>query len=473
MNISGKKIMIFGLARSGTGAANLLAGLEAEVTVTDKKSDKELAEYIGQLSPSVKLSLGGHPMSLNGIDMIVISPGVPLSIEPLRKARGQGIKIIGELELAYQVINSQPSALSPRPEFLAVTGTNGKSTTTALLDYMLKRSGFRTVLGGNIGNALTEEIYKHSALHTPHSALDYIVAEVSSFQLETIAEFKAKGAAILNITPDHMDRYNSMEEYTAAKARILLNQDENDFLVLNADDPKTMELYNSRRNVQNPKLPSIYFFSRHKKVKGVYWEDGQLYCNLPHLSFASCPLLLISSDEIKIKGLHNLENAMAASAIALLAGCTPETVFESMREFPGLEHRMELVRELEGVRYINDSKGTNIDAVAKSLEGFKEPIILIAGGRDKSGDFTRLAALIKKKVKALILIGEAAEKMQMALAGSAKTTLAPDLKVALNIAKGIACRGDIVLLSPACASFDMFRDFEDRGRHFKEFVREM
>lgn len=465
MNIPGKKIMIFGLARSGLGAANLLAGLGAEVTVTDNKSEKALAEYIGQLSPSVKLSLGGHPMNLNGTDMIVVSPGVPLDIEPLRKAHAQGVKIIGELELAYQASNSQSSTLSPQPEFLAVTGTNGKSTTTALLDYMLKKSGFRTILGGNIGNALTEEIYNNSKLRSPHSAVDYIVAEVSSFQLETIAEFKAKGAAILNITPDHMDRYSSMEEYTDAKAHIFLNQDENDFLILNADDPETMKLYNSKLTVNDSKLPAVYFFSRQKKVKGVYWKEGQIYCNFPNLS-----LPLISANEIKIKGLHNLENAMASSAMALLAGCSPETLSESLREFPGLEHRMELVRELEGVRYINDSKGTNVDAVAKSLEGFEVPIILIAGGRDKAGDFARLAPLVKEKVKTLVLIGEAAEKMQAALAGAAKTTLAPDLKAALTIAKEAAQKGDVVLLSPACASFDMFRDFEDRGRRFKALV---
>lgn len=465
--------MIFGLARSGIGAANLLSGLGADVTVTDRKSEKDLAQYICQLSPSVRLSLGGHPGSLNGTDLIVVSPGVPLDIEPLRKAQEQGIKIIGELELAYQTSITQTSDLRPKPDFLAVTGTNGKSTTTALLDYMLKKAGFETILGGNIGMALTEEICKHSAFHTPHSAPDYIVAEVSSFQLETIAEFKARGAAILNITPDHMDRYNSMKEYTDAKARIFLNQDENDFLILNADDPETMKLYNSRLHVQNSKSPSVYFFSRQKKVQGVYWENGQIYCNLPRLSLVPCPLPLIRSDEIKIKGVHNLENAMASSAMALLAGCVPEMVSESLREFPGLEHRMELVRELEGVKYINDSKGTNVDAVAKSLEGLTEPIILIAGGRDKSGDFTRLAPLIKKQVKALILIGEASEKMQSALAGAAKTTLAPDLKAALIMARGTAQKGDIVLLSPACASFDMFRDFEDRGRHFKALVMEM
>lgn len=473
MDISGKKIMIFGLARSGAGAANLLAGLGAEVTVTDKKSDKELTEYVGQLSPSVKLSLSGHPMNLNGTDLIVVSPGVPLSIEPLRKAREQGVKIIGELELAYQVIVSQRSDLSPQPEFLAVTGTNGKSTTTALLDYILKRSGLRTMLGGNIGKALTEEICKNSTSRISLSGLDYIVAEVSSFQLETVEEFKAKGAAILNITPDHMDRYSSLEEYTEAKAHIFLNQDENDFLVLNADDPETMKLYNSRLNVQNSKAPVVYFFSRQKKVKGVYWREGQIYCNFPHLSFTSYPLSLISSDEVKIKGVHNLENAMASSAMALLTGCNPEAVRVSLREFPGLEHRMELVREIEGVKYINDSKGTNVDAVVKSLEGFKEPIILIAGGRDKSGDFTRLAPLVKEKVKALVLIGEAAEKIQTALAGYTRTILASDLKAAMEIAKEMAQRGDIVLLSPACASFDMFRDFEDRGRHFKDLVGEM
>ncbi|GAB4407870.1 MAG: UDP-N-acetylmuramoyl-L-alanine--D-glutamate ligase [Thermodesulfovibrionales bacterium] len=461
--VKDKKILIFGLGRSGAAAATLLSRLGAEVTVTDKKSCDELREYTERLSPSVRLCLGGYPSNMNGTDMIVVSPGVPLSIEPILNARKKGIKVIGELELAYQTLKAVQ-----HPSFLAITGTNGKSTTTTLLDLMLRRSGFRTILGGNIGNALTEEIQE--AISYQLSAISYIVAEVSSFQLESIEEFKPKVAAILNITPDHMDRYHSMDEYREAKANIFMNQDENDFLVLNADDPETMKLYNEKFKIQKAKSPGVYFFSRKGEVKGIYFRGGQIYCNIPDLPLAPYPLPLIGADGIRIKGVHNLENAMASAAMALLAGCLPDAAVEALRDFPGLEHRLEFVREIDGIKFINDSKGTNVGAVLKSIEGFPEPIILIAGGRDKAGDFAPLMPLIREKVKAIILIGEAALKFQKAFGRLTRTVIASDMEDAVSIARGMARSGDIVLLSPACASFDMFRDFEDRGRRFKDAV---
>ncbi len=480
METEGKRVLIFGLGRSGVGAANLLSASGAEVTVTDRKKEGELLENIRKLLPSVKLCLGGYPQSMNGTDLVVLSPGVPLEIEPVRMAREKGIKVIGELELAYAMVKSMRERAGRLIPFLAVTGSNGKSTTTTLLDRMLKKGGFRTILGGNIGNALTEEIRKATQGKAKAEAeekgnlnlelADFIVVEVSSFQLESIDEFRPKGAAILNVTPDHLDRYHSMEEYSDAKAEIFRSQTGDDFLVLNADDPETIRIRDRKLEPRSTR-PRIYFFSRRGEVKGVYSKKGVVYCNIPEIPFPVSHFPLIRADEMRIKGVHNLENAMASSAMALLAGCPPDAVASVLRGFPGLEHRLEFVRELDGVRYVNDSKGTNVGAVMKSLEGFSEPIILIAGGRDKAGDFAPLRPLVKEKVKTLILIGEAAGKMKSILGDLTGTVLAVDMEDAVQKARESADSGDVVLLSPACASFDMFRDFEDRGEQFKTAVR--
>jgi len=497
MEILGRNITVVGLGRSGIGSANLLSELGGYVTVTDKKPEEELRYLTGRLNQSVRLALGSHPENLFlSADMIVISPGVPLGISPITKAKEKGIPILGELELAYQIMsnkslrpNSRVSKVSNQIRFLAITGTNGKSTTTTLLNLMLKKGGFRTILGGNIGNALTEEIYKRlrdsenrrieevtvsDTRHVAGSAIgvDYIVAEVSSFQLESTRDFRPKGALILNITPDHLDRYHSLYEYYDAKARIFENQKEDDFLLINADEPEIINLASEKLKVRNEK-PRIFYFSRKKEVDGIYFKDGQIYCNFPDSSISCHHSTLINADEIKIKGVHNLENAMAASAMALLAGSSSEAVKDSLREFAGLEHRLELVREIDGVRYFNDSKGTNVGAVVKSLESFKNPIILIAGGRDKAGDFSLLRGLVRERVKSLVLIGEASEKIKKSLGDLTETVTAKDLREAINISHGIAKKGDIVLLSPACASFDMFIDFEDRGRQFKKIVMEL
>src|SRR4030043_330208 len=449
--------------------------------------------------------------------MLVVSPGVPLTITPISNAKARGIPIIGELELAYQVA-TYGSYNPPIPPLLrggiggvlAVTGTNGKSTTTALLDFMMKKGGFETILGGNIGNALTEEILKivrsqKSEVRPPtcppllrggfeggcslnsglNSSLDFIVVEVSSFQLESIKDFRPKVASILNITPDHLDRYHSIEEYSDAKARIFENQKEDDFLVLNRDDPETMKVASDELKVRRKK-PKMFYFSRRKEVEGLYLKDGRICCNFP-LMTGTVPILpplagksgtvpsvpLINADEIKIKGVHNLENAMAASAMALLACCPIRAGIDSLREFSGLEHRLEFFKELNGVKYFKDSKGTNIGAVIKSLESFKEPVILIAGGRDKAGDFSILRHLVRERVKAVVLIGEAGEKIKRALGDLAETVMAKDLREAVNISRNMAVKGDVILLSPACASFDMCANLEDRGTQFKKIVMEM
>jgi UDP-N-acetylmuramoylalanine--D-glutamate ligase len=469
MASAGNRITVVGLARSGAGAARLLADMGAVVTVTDSKTARELADIVSTLPASVSLCLGSHPDEIfSAADMIVVSPGVPLDIKPLADAKTEGKRIIGELELAYQIIESQMAAEKAIP-FLAVTGSNGKSTTTTLLNHMMQAAGFKTMFGGNIGNALTEEILK---MNRENTVPDAVVAEISSFQLEAIETFRPHIAAILNITPDHLDRYHSMEEYRDAKAAIFQNQHEPDILILNADDPETMELYEARLR-EGDRGPHVYFFSRTNKVKGLYVKDGVIIVNLSDQNQKEAILQLIDTQDIRIKGVHNLENAMAASAMALLAGCPVEVVRDSLKEFPGLEHRLELVRELDGVKYINDSKGTNVGAVIKSIESFSEPLILIAGGRDKAGEFAALKNLAAEKIKMLVLIGEAAEKIEHALGAVTKTVMAGDLKEAVQIAHATAKEGDVVLLSPACASFDMFRDFEDRGTQFKTIVREL
>ncbi len=480
MDLRGKKITVVGLARAGVGAANLLASMGAEVTVTDRLPEDRLSKAVKRLAPSVRRVLGGHPDGpFMSAEMIVVSPGVPLEIEQISSAKASGIPVIGELELAYQIMDD--AKRRNKIPFLAVTGSNGKSTTTTLLDYMLRRGGLKTLLGGNIGNALTEEVLKvvrgetklNSRGNGEYGSIsqDYIVAEVSSFQLDSIDRFRPHIAAILNITPDHLDRYHSLAEYGASKARIFENQTEGDFIVLNADDPEV-------ERVENQKLkgkaggPDVFYFSRSRKVKGVYYRDGNVYCDMPRFS---CPSdrPFIASEEIRIKGVHNLENAMAATAMALLAGCPQKAVIESLMEFAGLEHRLEFVRELDGVRYVNDSKGTNIGAVMKSIESFDGPVVLIAGGRDKAGDFSELGDLVARKVKTLVLIGEAAEKIKQAIGHLTDTAMAGDLKDAVAICRRKAAKGDVVLLSPACASFDMFVDFEDRGRQFKKLVEEL
>ena len=515
----GKKILVVGLARSGAGAANLLSSFGAEVCVTDIKSRDFLRDNIKKLLPSIKIMIGKHPPEIfNAADLIVVSPGVPLDIPPLAHAKAKGIPVIGELELAYQVIQSglggqgsggrrqntehRAQTLDSRfltPKFIGITGTNGKSTTTILIDMMLKKAGFRTILGGNIGNALTEEILKivtsgqrsvrkkekNSSLIPHPSSLDYIVTEVSSFQLESIRDFRPFIALILNITPDHLDRYSSIQEYIDAKARIFENQGAGDYLILNADDPIVMKLYNSKRQIPDSKLRNveILFFSRKKEVEGIYCRDGSLVSHFLSTSRTAPSAFLrkqdegavsslIAVDEIKIKGVHNLENAMAASLAAFICGCDIEAIRSVLKDFSGLEHRLEFVCEVDGISFINDSKGTNVGAVVKSLESFQN-VILIMGGRDKNGDFRSLKDLIKSKVKALILLGESREKIAKIVGKVTETIFVNNLKEAVGLSMLKASTGDVVLLSPGCTSFDMFADFEDRGKKFKEAVMEI
>jgi len=439
-NFQGKRVTVVGLARSGVAAARALDALGAFVTVTDKKPLDQLAEQVGALgSRRIVVEAGGHPDRVFlDAELIVLSPGVP-KIPQVRVARQRGVKVISELELAW--------LLSGAP-YVGITGTNGKSTVTTLVGLMLERAKKKVLVAGNIGTALTEDI---SLL----GKQDWIVAELSSFQLEDIETFRPRVAAILNVTQDHLDRYHDITEYGEAKARIFMNQRKEDFLVLNFDDP-LVKSYVKRTQA------TVVPFSRQLRFNpGACVLDGYLTFNNQRV---------IHAGDIRIKGVHNLENALAATALSLCAGADVQSAAAVLREFPGLEHRLEFVRERDGVAYINDSKGTNVGAVVKSVEGFEQPVILIAGGLDKGSDFSPLYELFKRKVKLLVLIGKAAGKMAEALGTSTETVFAKTLQDAVRLASTRASRGDVVLLSPTCASFDMFRDFEDRGRQFKEAV---
>lgn len=474
-------VLVLGLARSGLSVANLLKSAGYDVTVSDSKPYPEIETFASKLLKGVKVVAGEHPLSLlDGIDSIVLSPGVAVNIPILTEAKRRGIPVLSEVEIAYQALEKFKDNM-PFVDFLhlSVTGTNGKSTTTTLLYELIKANGFNVILAGNIGTPLSEVVHRFIETESIHDYPDvyFFVTELSSFQLETIQSFKPYGSTILNITPDHLDRYKDMSEYVEAKCRIFKNQTVEGFVVLNADDPYTKDIEGKIASMENP--PKVFYFSRKKKTNGAYFRDRRIHINIPdkkieRLLFKVDNLskkMTLNPEGFKLRGVHNIENIMAAVLMAVLSGCRKDPIETTLECFEGLEHRLEFVRELEGVTYINDSKGTNIGAVAKSLEGFNTPVILIAGGRDKSSDFKLLRPYVKGRVKALILIGEAADKIAKALRGCCEIYRAEDLRYAVLLAKDIAVRGDTVLLSPACASFDMFRDFEDRGRQFKEIVR--
>jgi UDP-N-acetylmuramoylalanine--D-glutamate ligase len=442
-DFNGKRVTVVGMARSGVAAARALHALGAIVTVTDKKPIEQLAEQVKALGDSrIAVVAGGHPDRVFfETDLIVLSPGVP-KIPQILEAHRHGVKVISELELAWLLADSP---------FIGITGTNGKSTVTTLVGLMLQRAKQKVLVAGNIGNALTEDV----ALLKDR---DWIVAELSSFQLEDIETFRPRIATILNVTQDHLDRYHSIDEYGDAKARIFMHQRKEDVLVLNFDDPVV-------KSFAKRTAATVIPFSRLLRFNpGACVLNGHLLVNNQRI---------VRVDDIKIAGLHNLENALAAAAIAISAGADKKSVAAVLREFPGLEHRLEFVRNKGGVTYINDSKGTNVGAVVKSVEGFKEPVILIAGGLDKGSDFSPLYGLFKQKVKLLILIGKAADKMARTLSTATETVFAKTLQEAVKLASKRAKRGDVVLLSPACASFDMFKDFEDRGRQFKATVKSL
>ena len=446
LNLKDKKVLVVGLGKSGIAASHLLLRNGAIVTATDSRQFDVLPQAAQELVNSgVTIEAGKHtPETFLLSDLIVLSPGVPADISELKKAKERGVRIIGEVELAYQLLNNIP--------LIAVTGSNGKSTTTTLIGEMIKAKGDSVFIGGNLGTPLSEYVLSGSKSGC-------VVAELSSFQLETIEEFRPFISVLLNISPDHLDRYHSMKEYEDAKFRVFENQKKGDFAIINGDEYWSADITKKIKG-------DVVTFSRKRMIEnGICLENGCVISTIENHSGKICEI-----SQIRIKGAHNLENSMAAAAASLLWGCSPEMVAHTLREFKGLEHRLEFVREVNGVKYLNDSKGTNVGAVIKSLEGFSEPVLLIAGGRDKGSDFSPLRPLIKLKVKKLILIGEAKEKIRTSIGDLTSTIYADSLEEAVQAAGRDAVKGDAVLLSPACASFDMFKNFEDRGRIFKEIV---
>lgn len=451
--LTGKAVTVVGLARSGVAAARLLQKAGARVTVSDARKAPELAEALDKLDPhGLCVKVGpGYESAVEGAELVVVSPGVPSRLHALREARRRGIRVIGEIELASWFLNAP---------IVAVTGTNGKSTTVTLAGQILQRSGKRVFVGGNLGTPLAEAaLTVHQNPREAPRPYDYVVAEVSSFQLESIERFHPWLAAILNITADHLDRYDSFNDYRAAKARIFENQVAEDFAVLNLDDERVAELAKGRRG-------TVLGFSQRRPLEhGVYLDGGTMIASIGLRTEPICPV-----DELRLLGAHNVSNTMAAVAVGMACQCPVGVIREVVRTFPGLEHALELVRERGGVRFVNDSKGTNVDATLKALESFHAPIVLIAGGRDKNSEFRRLREMVRRRVKTLILIGEAAPRLSEALADCTQIRQAGTLREAVTLAAGTAAPGDVVLLSPACASFDMFTDYQDRGRQFKELV---
>lgn len=449
LDVQGKKVTVVGLARSGAAACKLLVSCGARVIGSDHRPAEQIQTDLNDLERrGVILELGLHrPETLLTADLIVVSPGVDMNLPVLQEAKSRGIRIWSEVELAFRA--------SEAP-FMAITGTNGKSTTTTLIGLMIKCAGRKAVVAGNIGTALSDVV-------AGLSRENLVVAEISSFQLETIDLFRPQVAVLLNVTPDHLDRYANLFEYLQAKARIFVNQQPSDTAVLNADDPFTIEAAGQAR------ARKIFFSQRRAVREGAFLQAGTLSFCLDGRAEAVCRL-----EELRIQGVHNVENALAAIAAAGALGVPSQCMREVLRQFGGLEHRLEMVAEIDGIRYFNDSKGTNVGATAKSLESFPVgKVILIAGGLDKGADFRPLIPLIKERVKTAILIGKARAKLQATLEGVCPIREAESLTEAVEAAATSATAGDVVLLSPACASFDMFQDFEERGRAFKSEVRRL
>ena len=440
MNLNNKTVLVVGLARTGVACARFLAKQGARVTITDMKSAEQLAGQMVELAglPLV-WELGRHEeSSFLTSDLIVVSPGVPMEHPLLLAAHAAGREIVSEVELASRFMTVP---------LVAITGTNGKTTTTTLVGEIFKGCGYRPFVGGNIGTPLVE-------LAESTQQVDFIVAEISSFQLEWITTFRPSVAVLLNITEDHLDRYGEMAAYVAAKARIFENQTSGDFALLNVDDPLVASFADSVKSRVFPMSQKM------ELVEGIFHRDGIITYRHDGREEQ------FQTKDFRLKGAHNTENIMAALAATLLSGCDPLGAGRAVAAFSGLRHRMELVRTVNGVAWYEDSKGTNVGSVVKSLESFPGNITLIAGGKDKGGSYLPLASLVKERVAHLILMGEARERMGEALGELTHTRFAPTLEDAVAMAHELTTPGGTVLLSPACSSFDMFRDYEERANRF-------
>ena len=448
MDLLEKRVLVVGLGKSGVASALFLKSRGAQVTVSDAKPSDQLQEEIPLLlDQGIAVETGGHgERTFRGQDLIVVSPGVPVDARPLVQARALGETVIGEIELASQFLSGT---------IVAITGSNGKTTTTTLAGEIVTAGGFRALVGGNIGTPAV-------SLVAEASVETVVVLEVSSFQLETIQTFRPKIAVILNITPDHLDRHRTFAAYVAAKARIFENQNLSDFSVLNADDPTSVELAQRTKG-------QVIWFSRKKEVsRGAFVRDGRV---LFREQEDEQEIMLAS--EIPLKGAHNVENVLAGVCVGRLLNCPAARIREVVRNFKAVEHRIEYVAKVRGVEYYNDSKATNVDATIKALESFPSNIHLILGGKDKDSDYRQLNHLLRERVKQVYTIGAAADKIESQIREAAKIVHAETLEKAVKQAAAAAQSGDVVLLAPACASFDQFRNYQHRGQVFKDTVRSL
>jgi len=446
-----KNVLVVGMAKSGISAAKLCSRLGAKVTIQDVKSKEELMKSVKEEidildSMAVYMLLGEEPTDIiDSFDLIVLSPGVPTDLEFLNKARQLQIPIWSEIELAF--------VLCPCP-VIAITGTNGKTTTTTLVGEIMKKYNPGTQVVGNIGIPFTEKVEELKKE-------DLVVAEISSFQLESIHTFKPKVSAILNITPDHLNRHKSLGNYVAAKERIFENQDENDYCVLNDDDDICSKMKHKTK-------AKALLFSRKKELnEGAFLKDNKIWVRLGKEDEAIC-----LTEELRIPGNHNIENVLAAVAISVSMGVPPEIIRDVVIHFKGVEHRIEFVDKIDGVEYYNDSKATNVDAAIIGIQSMKAPVVLIGGGMDKGADFSEWIDAFDGKVKALIVMGETADKIIKTAnqKGFFNIKKVSSIEEAVRLAKETAQKGDCVLLSPACASWDMFKSYEERGKLFKKAV---
>jgi len=445
MDLNGKRVLVVGLGRSGVASALFLKSRGARVTVSDAKSEDQLRKEIpALLDHGIAVETGGHgERTFKNQDLIVVSPGVPVDAEPISQARALGQDILGEIELAAEFLQGQ---------IVAITGSNGKTTATTLTGEILSAGGLKTLVGGNIGTPAISLVPQA----TPETVT---VLEVSSFQLETIRHFRPKIAVVLNVTPDHLDRHRTFAAYVDAKARVFENQQGEDFAVLNADDATCVELAGRTR-------AQVFWFSRKREVEqGAFVRKGKVVFRR-----AGSEQEVMPASEISLKGSHNLENALAAACAGALMGCEAGKIGDAIRNFKAVEHRLEYVATVRGVEYYNDSKATNVDATIKALESFPANVHLILGGKDKGSDYTVLNDLLRERAKCVYTIGAAAEKIQSQIKGMTASVHTGTIESAVKQAAASARPGDVVLLAPACASFDQFQNYEHRGRVFKELV---
>src|SRR2546426_2986941 len=447
IELEGKRVLVVGLARTGIATALFCAARGARVTATEARPESEVSEAAAKLrAAGCVLELGGHREETFLVqELIVPSPGVPADTPFLQAARAKGIPIWSEIELAYRFLKGK---------LIGITGSNGKTTTAALIAHVLETAGFPVILAGNIGTPLVARVEE-----TSDSSI--CVVEMSSFQLELIESLRPDIGVLLNLTPDHLDRHPSLDAYGRAKARLFENQNKGDAAILNADDPG-LKAY-------APSRPQVFWFSRRQLIdQGALLRGSEIVFRR-----GGTEQVLLRRENIGLPGAHNVENVLAAAAAAFLSGALPEAIATGVTRFAGVEHRLEFVAEIQGVRYHNDSKATNVDATLKALDAFPGRILVILGGKDKGSDYTLVRAPLREKAILALLIGAAAEKIERQIAGSVAIERAGTLERAAGIASHAARQGDIVVLAPACASFDQFQSYEHRGRVFKDLVHQL